>query len=273
MKSIALILAALLIAASPAYALFGVGDVVYDPVVDGAIVETRIETLTQLAEQMKKFEAQIENQMKQIDEAKKLFSLQNEVRTEIGDWQGVLDRAKSIQLSAQNITDVSADTKVTGLLTLDYGQPGLDRTVVGGTAQITTKDAFGSPVSLTAQQSNRFLATDNAFTHFFDVYNKTDKSINDTRAELATTYDDMNKPGLTQADFTKLATKAEALTARLNSLNAQRTQASEALKAQEAANENQKAKEDAAEKAVQDSNHQTLSTQLNSLHYAPFEWR
>ena len=103
MKTLAL--AAITLAVLPrAFALFGVGDVVYDPVNNGVLVETKVETLAQWASALAKAETQIQNQLQQIQRADSLLTTQNQIKLGIGDWQSVVTKAQSIQLQAQNLT-------------------------------------------------------------------------------------------------------------------------------------------------------------------------
>ena len=83
----------------------------------------------------------------------------------------------------------------------------------------------------------------------------------------------MNKPGLTQANYTKLATKAQNINARIAQLESARQQATNALTAQQSANQNQRDKEAEARRQVQESNHETVTRALSNVSFGPFQWR
>ena len=179
---------ALLFCASRAYALFGVGDIVFDPSAYGAIITSHVETLAKFAEQIKAAEDQILNQKKQIEEAQRLFNIQNELRVQIGDWQGVFDKAQAIKLSLRDITEAKFDTKVSNLLTLDYGQPGISRSGPSGGEVLYSNNAFNIQVNLPRAQSNRFIAADKAYDNVYRVYSETEQPIADLRRDLGETY-------------------------------------------------------------------------------------
>jgi predicted nucleic acid-binding Zn-ribbon protein len=262
-----------LLTAPRAHAIFGIGDIVFDPSSYAFQITHEVKELAHFAEEIKKFEDQILNQAKQIQQAKELFDIQNKVRVQIGDWQGVFDRAKAIQLSLRSVTDTTADTKVGNILTLDYGQPGIDRTQSGRTVFLSSSNAFDTRVTLSGPASNRYIAADEAFNNVDRVYKATEQPIADTRRELGETYAAMNEPGLTQADYSKLSGKANGLNSRLDQLDAQRQQASQALTAQQAVNTNQKAKDEEMRREVDRSNHDTFTNAVGAVQYAPFKWR
>lgn len=257
----------------PSYAVFGVGDIVYDPANYGAQITTRVETLAKFAEQIKGIQDQILNQMKQIEEAKRLVNIQNEVRAQIGDWQGVFDRAKMMQLSLRDLTETKFDTRVENLLTLDYGQPGIRRTNTTGRDTLVATNAFNVSVTLPAPISNRLISSEKAYENVYNVYKNTEEPIAELRRELGQTYEEMNRPGLTQANYSKLSTKAQSLNSRIAQLESSRQQATNALTAQQIANQNQRDKEAEAQKQVQQSNHETFTRAVGNTSYGQFKWR
>lgn len=272
-KLIVLATCAALACPSSSFAIFGVGDIVHDPVTYGGIITTRVETLAKFAEQIKTMQDQILNQMKQIEEARRLFDIQNQVRAQIGDWQGVFDRAQMMKLSIRDITETKFDTRVSNVLTLDYGQPGIDRRNIQGRDVLVSNNAFGVSVTLPTQISNRLISSEKAYDNVYRVYSETEEPIADLRRELGQTYEEMNRPGLTQANYTKLATKAQSLNSRIAQLESSRQQATNALTAQQIANQNQRDKEAESHKQVQQSNQETFTRAVGNTTYGQFKWR
>src|SRR5581483_1884864 len=138
-----------------AFALFGIGDVVYDPVNYGVLVETKVQTLAQWASAISKAETQIQNQLQQIQKADSLLTTQNQIRLGIGDWQSVVAKAQSIQLQAQNLTRDN-NQGITASFVVTMGQPSLGYTNHGNFDAVTTTDAFGNPVTVTDDSLKRY---------------------------------------------------------------------------------------------------------------------
>ena len=158
MKTLAL--AAITLAVLPrAFALFGVGDVVYDPVNNGVLVETKVETLAQWASALAKAETQIQNQLQQIQRADSLLTTQNQIKLGIGDWQSVVTKAQSIQLQAQNLTKDN-NQGISASFVVTTGQPTLGYTNHGNFDAVPTTDAFGNPVTVSDDSLKRYAAVE-----------------------------------------------------------------------------------------------------------------
>jgi hypothetical protein len=255
-----------------AYAVFGVGDIVFDPTTHGWHLRHEAKELAQWAEQIKKYEDMILH-------ARDLLNVQNTLKTQLGDWQGVYDRAKTIETSVEKLTN-QPGANFSNLVTVDYGHdiPGrlkdpLAYTNSGNFTPIITKDGTGADVVISKESMRRYGVVENAYENFATVYKNTEPDLSAAQKELGETYADMSRPGVTQADYTKLAGKAQALQSRVSQLSQQRREASEMIAAQTALNENQGKKEALAAQRVQEANAEAFNKALSSVSYAPFKWR
>jgi hypothetical protein len=109
---------------TPARAIFGVGDVVYDPSQHITNIMNHVETIAQWAEEAIKWEQQIQNAIEQIEKAKQTVTNTKVLVNQIGDWQQVYDRYQNILMRSERLKDgwgVSFDMQV------DYGQDGYYR--------------------------------------------------------------------------------------------------------------------------------------------------
>src|SRR4051812_43164643 len=89
-----LVAAAALLVPHRAPALFGVGDVVFDPTAHGWHLLHESKELEHWAEEVKKFEDFVSTQLRTIES---LTDLKNTVQSRLGDWQGVYDRAVNLR--------------------------------------------------------------------------------------------------------------------------------------------------------------------------------
>lgn len=255
-----------------AYAIFGVGDIVFDPTLHGWHLTHEVKEAAQWAEQIKKYQDM-------ILQGRDLLNVQNTLKTQLGDWQGVYDRAKAIETSVDKLLS-NPGASFSNVITLDYSHniPGgskdpLAYTNNGNFAPINTKDGTGAVVVIPQETMRRYGVVENAYENFATVYKNTEPDLSAAQKELGETYADMSKPGVTQADYTKLAGKAQALQTRVTHLSQQRREASEMIAAQTALNENQAKKEAAAAQRVQEANADAFNKAISSVQYAPFQWR
>lgn len=221
MKTLTLRALAMLLSASTAFAIAGFEDTVeFGPLTAGIEQGYHLETIAQWAEAIKRYEDQISNQLQQIQKAKELLDVQNQLRVTIGDWQGVVARAQSIKLQADNLSK-NYSANVTNRLVLDYGNPALSQT-----------DPFGRsfvirPEVITREERIRAVAAE-----AYKTLQDTDKEATEISAEIADAYKRMTQSGITQQEFEKLNAKVQALQARLNSVAMQRDSAIQMLNAQ-----------------------------------------
>ena len=246
--------------------------VVNDPVNASINITTRIESLAKFAEQIKRAEDQILNQIRQIDEAKKLFDVQSQVKATIGDWQGVVDRAKSIKLEANNLgKNFNGDFR--SLIKLDYGQTALRYDHVTAGAVVTTKNAFGLGVTTHPDETTRYWYLERSIDRALTTFTLTDQEIGEINREIADTYQRMTESGITQQEYEKLRGKIQTLNVRLDALRAQRRDAATAVDLQYKLNENRRQLEENTKQAVDDSNHATFVNGYTSVKFGELNWR
>ena len=255
-----------------AFAIFGVGDVVYDPLSYGVLVETKIETLSQWASAIAKSETQIQNQLQQLQQAKQLFEVQNQVRLTIGDWQAAVAKAQSPSLSAQKLTkDYNGDLGRS--FVVDDARPALGYTDHGTFTPVTTADSFGQTVTVPDTELKRYAAVEGVYEKALDTLQSTQGESQQLNQEVADAYQEMTKAGITQQEYEKLRGKIQTLTMRQEALQAQRQDALAMIQAQQTLNQNQLAKESAVNGQIQQSNHETLVRGLGQIQYDELSWR
>lgn len=260
MKPFALILF-VLNALPRAFAIFGVGDIVHDPINYSVLIETKFETIAKWAEAIKRAENQIANQEKQLGEAKRLFDVQDRVRATIGNWETVVAGAKSVSLSADNLTKDHAES-VRNSLVVDNGQ-----------ANLAPKNAFGDEVAIKAEDVS-------TYKNLEDITRVTASALATSAVEskaigqeMADTYQEMTKAGITQQEYEKLRGKIQTLTVRQQALQAQRQDALALMQAQQTVNQNQAAKEQAVKAKVQESSHAALADGISNVQFDALSWR
>lgn len=271
MKTVLLLLA-VATAAPRALAIFGVGDVVYDPVNNGVLVETKVETLAQWASALAKAETQIQNQLQQIQQAENLLSTQNQIRLSLGDWRTVVDKAQSIQLQAQNLTkDNNQGIGVS--FVVDTGQPSLGYTNHGNFAAVTTADPFGNPVAVPDTQLKRYAGVEAVYERALTTLQSTESEARQNNQEIADTYQAMTQAGITEQEYQKLQGKLQALSVRQQALQAQRQDALAMVQAEDTINRNQASKEQGVGTQVQESANQAVANGLAQTQFDALSWR
>jgi hypothetical protein len=247
-----------LLLATRSYAIFGVGDIVYDPVNNGVLAETKIETAINWATQLGKMEDEISNQLQQIQKAKDLLTTQNALRATIGDWQSVIQKAQSIRLQAKNLTQ---NYRLNLAFQVDYGQG------------LAPADAFGTHVELDAEKMKVYSNLSATALGAQEVLSKTDQEESDINQEIADTYTEMTKSGITQQEYEKLRGKLDALNIRLQSLQAQRRDALATIEAQQDVNRNHEAEEQEKAHEIQESTHAGVINAIQHTTFDTLPWR
>jgi hypothetical protein len=255
-----------------AFALFGVGDVVYDPINNGVLVETKVETLAQWASALAKAETQIQNQLQQIQQAESLLNTQNLIRAGIGEWQSVVAKAQSIQLQAQNLTKDN-NLGIATSFVVTTGEPTLGYTNHGDYAAVGTTDVFGNTVSVPDESLKRYAAVESVYEKALTTLQSTETETQQNNQEIADTYQQMTQAGITQQEYEKLKGKIQTLSVRQQELQAQRQDALAMVQTEHTINQNQKAKEDAASDQTQESAHQSVANGLAQTQFDVLSWQ
>lgn len=254
------------------FGIFGVGDVVHDPINYAVLVATKTETLSQWAAALAKAETQIQNQTQQLQQAKQLNTVQNQIRATMGDWQTVVNKAKSPQLSAQNLTK-DYNGNLSASFVVDNAQPALAYTNHGTFTPVATADLFGKPVTVSETDLKRYAAVESVYEKALTTLQSTQGESQQLNQEVADTYQEMTKAGITQQEYEKLRGKIQTLTVRQQALQAQRQDALAMVQAQQTLNQNQRAKEQAVNGQIQESNHATLVQGLGQTQFDALTWR
>lgn len=255
-----------------AFALFGVGDVVYDPVNNGVLVETKVETLAQWASALAKAETQIQNQLQQIQRADSLLTTQNQIKLGIGDWQSVVTKAQSIQLQAQNLTKDN-NQGISASFVVTTGQPTLGYTNHGNFDAVPTTDAFGNPVTVSDDSLKRYAAVEAVYEKALTTLQSTETEAQQNNQEIADTYQQMTQAGITQQEYEKLRGKIQALSVRQQALQAQRQDALAMIQAEQTINQNQKTKEDAVTGQAQESAQEAVVNGVSQTQFDVLSWQ
>lgn len=255
-----------------AFAIFGVGDIVHDPINYAVLVATKTDTLKQWSTAIGKAESQIQNQVQQIEQGRALLTVQNQIHLSMGDWQTPVDKARSSQLSAQNLTN-DHNGNLAASFVVDTGTPSLGYTNHGNFNQVATADAFGQPVTVPDGDLKRYAAVENVYEKALVTLQGTQSESQQINQEIADTYQEMTKDGITQQEYEKLRGKIQTLTVRQQALQAQRQDALAMIQAEETINQNQRAKEQAVSAQVQQSNHDALAEGLAQTQFDALPWR
>lgn len=225
------------------YAIFGLGDVVYDPIVDANIISMNASQLAQWATAIKKYEDQILNQLENINRLKQLGNIQNVIAARVGDWQGVYDRAKSIQLTADKLTDLSDILNYDNAVYFDTTSDLTSYNDRGNFATLDITTVRGRPaVTVNEGRFRRYKTVENLYDTATETLDKTSERRDDILKEIAKTAEDI-AAAPTQAEADKLQAKLAGLQIALQQLQSERNEVMQRMLTQRALNENQKDKE------------------------------
>ena len=95
-------------------------------------------------------------------QARQLFDVQKQIRATMGDWQTVVNKAKSPQLSAQNLTK-DYNGNLSASFVVDNAQPALAYTNHGTFTPVATADLFGKPVTVPETDLKRYAAVESVY--------------------------------------------------------------------------------------------------------------
>jgi len=225
--------AILALTAPPAFALFGFGDIVFDPTIHGWNLLHESKELIHWAEEIKRFEDFVNQQ---IDTIEKITDLKNGLTSRIGDWKGVYDRAVSLRNRAENLrTTIGRNFSVVAVV--DYGAPALLYSNHGNYGPIYSTTAYGTKFDFDDQRLKRYQSV-------FALHDDLEKSMGQAEQEIAgllTEVADTSKEivGATdQEKLAKLQEKKSTLVLRLQELQRQLDQKIKLLTVQATINQN-----------------------------------
>lgn len=222
--------------ATPAFAIFGVGDITFDPSSYAAIGSLEATEIAKWAEAIKYYEDMILQQ-------EKMLNSQSILRAQLGDWQGVYNRAMSIKMQAQNLKK-NYGKAFNVLAYVDYGAAQSSLTWTNGNqyAPIPTSTYYGTPVQFNSNDLKRYKAVENLYEDANESFDESDKTISSLLDEISATADLLGK-AKTQAEVQTYSSKLEALKIALDNERIKRREKIDRLMATKAINDNQREKE------------------------------
>lgn len=233
---------------------------VTDPLLTANVITMNSNQLAQWATAIKKYEDQILHQIEQIEKAKELLSGQNKLIARVGDWKGVIDRARSIQLRADTLTrDFGMNYR--NLAIVDYGSDTLQYTAGGAYVPIPTLTRHGIEVEIDETKLRRFHALEKRVDDVDVTLDEIDQERKRILREIARTAEDI-ATATSQAETDKFFAKLEALKAALMNVQARSEEKIQRALLQQALNDNQEAKEREAAAA---SAHKSTIAELEAL--------
>ena len=271
MKSLAI--AALTLAVLPrAFALFGVGDVVYDPVNNGVLVETKIETLAQWATALPRRRPRSKTSSSRSRGRSSLST--PKTRSDWGSATGKASspRPRASQLQAQNLTKDN-NQGISASFVVTTGQPTLGYTNHGNFDAVPTTDAFGNPVTVSDDSLKRYAAVEAVYEKALTTLQSTETEAQQNNQEIADTYQQMTQAGITQQEYEKLRGKIQTLSVRQQALQAQRQDAFSMIQAEQTINQNQKTKEDAVTGQAQESAQEAVVNGVSQTQFDVLSWQ
>jgi hypothetical protein len=237
-KRIALAAALFAAAAQPAFALFGLGDIVFDPTAYGWNILHESKELIHWAEEIKKFEDFL---AQQIATAEKITDLRNGIHSRLGDWQGVYDRAVSLRNRAENLrAPVGGEFSLVAVV--DYGRPALLYSNHGNFGAIGTTTAYGTKFEVEDTRLKRYQAVFAINDDIEKSVGQAEKETREVLGEIADTSRDI-VAATDQEKLAKLQEKKSTLVLRLQELQRQLDQKIKLLTIQTTLNENRAALE------------------------------
>lgn len=215
--------------------------VVVAPDVTSSVISSNSAQLAQWASAIAKYEAQIQNQIEQIEKAKKLIDGQATLLNRVGDWKALADRARTLQLSAAALTaDFGVDWKQS--TTVANGDASLRFTAGGNFDEVVNVSEQGVKI-VSEQRLRRYKAVENLYEDMNATFDKTEGVRKKILDEIAATAAEISKSS-TQAETDLLVAKLEGLKAALANVQAVRDEKMQRVLVQQALNASQKEKEE-----------------------------
>lgn len=235
---ISLGLAVALVATRPAAAVFGVGDVVFDPTIHGWNLLHESRELAHWAEQIKQFEDLIGRQIRTIEE---LSDLKNGLHSRLGDWKGVYDRAVSLRNRAEQLQKTIGQN-FSVVAVVDVGQPALLYSNHGLYPLMNVTTQYGTTVNVSDDRLKRYEAVYRRQDDIEKSAAESNREVGEVLAEIAATSAEI-VAARNQEQALKLQEKKATLLLRLQELQRQFDAKLKLLAAQATVNETRAALE------------------------------
>lgn len=220
------------IVAVPALAVFGFGDIVYNPIQHSWEIEKEVKELAHWAEEIKKFEDFVGQQLKTLEE---INDMKGQLTNRLGDWRGVYDRAMSLRNRADNLRATVGDNWRV-LAVVDTGTPALNYTANGNYSELDLKTVYGNKFTYDDQRLKRYNAIYAQHADLERSLDQANKEIADVLTEIAETSKEIVE-STDQEKLSKLQEKKSTLVLRLTELQRQLDQKMKLIQVQATLNE------------------------------------
>jgi len=228
---IASLLAAPFIAVT-AFGVFGFGDIVYNPIQHTWELEKEVKELAHWAEEIKKFEDFIGQQLKTLEE---INDMKGQLTNRLGDWRGVYDRAMSLRNRADNLrATVGQNWRL--LSVVDTGTPALNYTANGNYEEMDLRTVYGSKFTYDDKKLKRYNTIYAQHADLERSLDQANKEIADVLTEIADTSKEIVE-STDQEKLAKLQEKKSTLVLRLTELQRQLDQKIKLLQVQATLNQ------------------------------------
>jgi hypothetical protein len=222
----------------PAFGLFGIGDIVFDPTIHGWNLYHESKELIHWAEEIKKFEDFVAQQISTVEQ---VTDLKHGLHSRLGDWRGVYDRAISLRNRAENLR-ASVGGSYSVIAVVDYGTPALIYSNHGNFNPVRTVTANGTDFRFDDQRLKRYQSVFAINDEIEKSVRLTDTEVSEILGEIAETSREI-VAATDQEKLAKLQEKKSTLVLRLQELQRQLDQKVKLLTIQATLNENRAALE------------------------------
>ncbi len=224
--------------AVPGFAVFGFGDIVFNPQQHIWEVAKEAKEIAHWAEEIKKFQDFVSKQLRTIEE---INDMKANIVGRLGDWQGVYDRAISLRNRAENLRATVGDNwRINAFV--DAGTPALNYTANGNYEAFDLKTTFGTPFIYEDAKLKRYNTIYAQHADLERSLDQANKEIADILTEIAVTSKEIVE-SKDQEKLAKLQEKKSTLTLRLTELQRQLDQKINLLQVQATLNANRAAME------------------------------
>ena len=204
------------VAAVPAVAVMGFGDIVYNPVQHTWELKREVKELAHWAEEIKKFEEFVSKQVKTLEE---LNDMKGQLTGRMGVWKGVYDRATSLRNRAEVLRSTLGENwRVTSIV--DSGTPALGYTANGNYAALDLKTRYGTAFTYDDEKLKRYNVIFAQHAELQRSLDQANKEIAEVLTEIAETSQEIIA-STDQEKLAKLQEKKSTLTLRLTELQRQ----------------------------------------------------
>lgn len=213
------------------------------------------------SDEMIQWANEIKNTEQIILNTEQTIKLGGVLNAEIGDWNGVLQGAKEIKMSAGNLSkNWAGGISASLVVNAGAGSAALSYNDHGNFTPPSTTNVFGANVNIDTGTITRYASVQQTYENAVSTISGTDTEIASINSNLADVYSQMTSTGLSQADYDRLKGRFDALNGRLQVIYNQRRDTLLAVQTQSTINQNQAALEQTTSQQVDRSSHQALTS-------------